>query len=103
MHPLAIFLIAGPVIGLIFAVSLVLNVLLAWKAGWRTGRTLALVWALWMVAAAALEFALADGMPFDFDTYVLALIIAAIGYLPATPGIWLGARLRRRRAAARRV
>jgi len=99
MHPLAIFILAAPVIGLIFLSSLLLNILLTRLAGWSIGKTLAAVWVIWMAAAAALQFAMGGDVPFSIDTYVLELVIAAVGFLPAVAGAWLGARSRRRHSA----
>ena len=103
MHPLAIFILAGPVIGLIFLTSLAAHILLPWLAGWTKRRALAVSWAVWMVAAVALQLTLDSDIPFDLGTYVLELVIAAVGFLPAVPGLWLGAHLRRRRNAASRA
>ena len=99
MHALGILFIAGPVIGLIFAVSLLLNVLLTWQAGWRIGRALAIVWLIWMAAAGVLQLAMGGDVLFSVDTYVLELALAAIGFLPAAPGAWIGTRLRRNSAS----
>ena len=100
MHPLAIFILAAPAIALVFVATFAANLLLTWLAGWRKRTALAGVWALWMAVAVLLQLTLESDIPFSLDTYVLELILAAVGFLPAMPGAWLGARLRRNGSAA---
>ncbi len=99
MHPLAIFILAAPAIGLIFVATFAATLLLTWLAGWRRRAALAAIWALWMAVAVLFQLTLQSDIPFSLEFYVLELVLVATGFVPAMPGAWIGARLRRRRPA----